>query len=93
MPANLETSAVATGQERVSFHLNPKERQRQRLFKLQYSSSRVEAGTSGFLSIADSDRSVPAELPTPTVQAEFGASAAGSPAPCVWLVPLAPSRK
>ena len=27
MPANLENSAVATGQEKVSFHSNPKERQ------------------------------------------------------------------
>ena len=26
MPANLENSAVATGLEKVSFHLNPKER-------------------------------------------------------------------
>ena len=33
MPANLETSAVATGLERVSFPSNPKERQRQRMFK------------------------------------------------------------
>ena len=29
MPANLENSAVATGLEKVSFHSNPKERQRQ----------------------------------------------------------------
>ena len=34
MPANLENSAVATGLEKVSFHSNPKERQRQRMFKL-----------------------------------------------------------
>ena len=31
MPANLENSAVATGQEKVSFHSNPKERQCQRM--------------------------------------------------------------
>ena len=30
MPANLANSAVATGQEKVSFHSNPKERQCQR---------------------------------------------------------------
>ena len=30
MPANLENSAVATGLEKVSFHSNPKERQRQK---------------------------------------------------------------
>ena len=36
MPANLESSAVATGLEKVSFHSNPKERQCQRMFKLLY---------------------------------------------------------
>ena len=30
MPANLENSAVATGLEKVSFHSNPKERERER---------------------------------------------------------------
>ena len=34
MPANLETSAKATGPEKVSFHSNPKEGQCQRMFKL-----------------------------------------------------------
>ena len=33
-PANLENSAVATGLEKVNFHSNPKERQRQRMLKL-----------------------------------------------------------
>ena len=32
MPANLESSAVVTGLEKVSFHSNPKERQCQRMF-------------------------------------------------------------
>ena len=36
MPANLENSAVATGLEKVSFHSNPKERQRQRILKLPH---------------------------------------------------------
>ena len=36
MPANLENSAVATGLEKVSFHSNPKERQCQRMLKLNY---------------------------------------------------------
>ena len=35
-PANLEHSAVATGLEKVSFHSNPKERQRQRMLKLPH---------------------------------------------------------
>ena len=34
MSPNLENSAVATGLEKVSFHSNPKERQRQRRLKL-----------------------------------------------------------
>ena len=34
MPANLESSAVATALEKVSFHSNPKERQHQRMLKL-----------------------------------------------------------
>ena len=36
MSANLETSAVATGLEKVSFHSNPKERQCQRMLKLPH---------------------------------------------------------
>ena len=36
MPANLENSAVATGLEKVSFHSNTKEGQRQRMFKLPH---------------------------------------------------------
>ena len=36
MPANLENSAVVTGQEKVSFHSNPKERQCQQMFKLPH---------------------------------------------------------
>ena len=34
MPANLEHSAVVTELEKVSFHSNPKERQRQRMLRL-----------------------------------------------------------
>ena len=36
MSAALENSAVATGLEKVSFHLNPKERQWQRMLKLPH---------------------------------------------------------
>ena len=36
MPANLESSAVATGLEKVNFHSNPKERQCQRMLKLPH---------------------------------------------------------
>ena len=36
MPTNLENSTVATGLEKVSFHSDPKERQCQRMLKLQH---------------------------------------------------------
>ena len=39
MSANLESSAVATGLEKVSFHSNSKEGQCQRMFKLLYNSA------------------------------------------------------
>ena len=39
MPTNLENSAAATGLEKVSFHSNPKEGQRQRMFKLLHNCS------------------------------------------------------
>ena len=38
MVASLENSTVATGLEKVSFHLNPKERQCQRVLKLLHTS-------------------------------------------------------
>ena len=41
MPANLENSAVAKGQEKFSFHSNPKERQCQRMFKLLHNCSHL----------------------------------------------------
>ena len=41
MPETLENSAVATGLEKVSFHLNPKERQCQRIFKLPHNCTRL----------------------------------------------------
>ena len=36
LPANLKSSAVATGLETVSFNSNPKERQCQRMLKLPH---------------------------------------------------------
>ena len=43
MPANLENSAVATGLEKVRFHSNPKERQRQRMLKLLHNYTHLNA--------------------------------------------------
>ena len=39
MSANLETSTVATGMEKVSFYSNPKEGQCQKMFKLLHNCS------------------------------------------------------
>ena len=41
MSANLENSAVATAQEKVSFHSNPKERQCQRMLRLPHNCSHL----------------------------------------------------
>ena len=41
MPANLESSAVATVLEKVSFHSNPKERQCQRMLKVLHSGTHL----------------------------------------------------
>ena len=43
MPANLETLAVATGLEKVSFHSNSKERQCQRMLKLLHNCTHSHA--------------------------------------------------
>ena len=51
MSANLENAAVATGLEKVSFHSNPKERQRQRMLKLTFSSPVATAEFSKFAGI------------------------------------------
>ena len=43
MPANLENSAVPIGQEKVSFHSNPKERQCQRILVLLHKCTHLNA--------------------------------------------------
>ena len=40
---NLENSAVATGLEKISFHSNPKERHRQRMFKLSHNGTHLSS--------------------------------------------------
>ena len=52
MPANLENSAVATGLEKVSVHSNPKERQCQRILKLQHSCAHLTQESSRKTSIS-----------------------------------------
>ena len=43
MSENLESSTVATGLEKVSFHSNPKERQCQKMFKLPHNCTHLHA--------------------------------------------------
>ena len=52
MPANLENSAVATGLEKIRFHSNPKERQCQRILKLQHSCAHLTQESSRKTSIS-----------------------------------------
>ena len=68
MPANLEYSAVATGQEKVSFHYNSKERQRQRRLKLLHSCTHASKVMLKILQ-ARLQQYVNCELPD--VQADF----------------------
>ena len=46
MPTDMENSAVATGLENVSLHLNPKERQCQRMLKLLHTTTALISHTS-----------------------------------------------
>ena len=50
MPANLENSAVATGLDKVSFHSNPKEQQRQIMLKVPHNCTHSHA-SKGMLKI------------------------------------------
>ena len=47
MTAYLENSAVGTGLEKVSFNSNPKERQRQRIFRLPHNCTHLYASKKG----------------------------------------------
>ena len=63
MSANLESSAMATGLEKVSFHSNPKEGQCQKMFKLLYSS--VQFSRSVVSDSLRPHRRQPTRLPRP----------------------------
>ena len=51
MPANVESSAVATGLEKVSFHSNPKERQCQKMLELPHNCTHLLKNFSQFIVI------------------------------------------
>ena len=70
MPANLENSAVATGLEKVSFHSNPKESQRQRMLKLPHSCTHLTASKL-MLNILQARLQQYVNRELPDVQADF----------------------
>ena len=87
MPASLENSAVATGQEKVSFHSNPKERQCQRMLKLPHSCTHLTCCKVMLKILQDSlQQHVNHELPD--VQAGFrkGTATRGQIANIHWII-------
>ena len=70
MPANLETSAVATGLEKVSFHSNPKERQCKRMLKLPHNYTHSHA-SKVMLKILQARLQQYVNREFPDVQADF----------------------
>ena len=76
MPASLEDSAVATGLEKISFHSNPKERQWQRMFKLQHNHT--------FESPSDSKEIKPASAKGNQPWLFTGRTDAEAEAPILW---------
>ena len=71
MPANLENSAVATGLEKVSFHSNSKERQRQRMFKLLHTIELILHASKVMLKILQARLQQYVNCELPDVQAGF----------------------
>ena len=69
MSANLENSAVATGLENVSFHLNPKEGQFQRMFK--YDTIAISHASKAMLKILQARLQQCVNPELPDVQAAF----------------------
>ena len=70
MPANLENSAVVTGLEKVNFHSNPKERQCQRMFKLD-TIALISHASKVMLKIIQARLQQYVNCELPDVQAEF----------------------
>ena len=70
MPASLENSAVATGLEKVSFHLNPKERQCRRMFKYR-TIALISHGSKVMLEILQSRFQQYVNCERPDVQSGF----------------------
>ena len=71
MLENLESSAVATGLEKVSFHPNPKEGQCQRMFKLLYKVVLISHASKVMLKILQARLKQYVSQELPDVQAGF----------------------
>ena len=71
MPANLESSAVATGLEKVSFHSNPKERQCQKILKLIHTIALISHVSKVMLTILQARLQQYVKCELPDVQAGF----------------------
>ena len=70
MPANLESSAVATGLKKVSVHSNPKERQYQRMCKLPHNCT-ISHSSKVILKILQTRLQQYVNHELPDVQTEF----------------------
>ena len=70
MAGNLENSAVATGQEKVTYHSNPKERQCQRMLKLLHTAL-ISHGSKVVLKILQARLQQYLNHELPDVQARF----------------------
>ena len=71
MSANLENSAAATGLEKVSFHSNSKERQRQRMLKLLQTIALISHASKVMLKILQARLQKYVNCEFPDVQAGF----------------------
>ena len=71
MSANLENSAVVTGQEKVSFHYNSKERQCQRMLKLLQTIALISHASKVMLKIFQARLQQFVNCQLPDVQAGF----------------------
>ena len=88
MPANLENSAVVTGQEKIIFHCNPKERQCQRMLKLLHTIALISHASKVMLKILQARLQQFVNHELPDVQTEFrkGRRSRGQIANICWII-------
>ena len=88
MLANLENSAVVTGQEKVSFHYNSKERQCQRMLKLLQTIALISHASKVMLKIFQARLQQCVNWELPDVQARFrkGRGTRDQVASICWII-------